>query len=327
MKRALVILCLSVSLTASCFAQYLGSDLAKGSASSSNATLDQLLKQTAPELTLHADDQVGVQVVGLKEVSFQQRVERDGTLSYPYVGSLKVLGMTAHQVEAELTARLRDKGILKDPQVTAVILGQPSQVVTVSGEVERPGVYPAYGALTLSDYLAEAGGFRTVQQANGVSLASPNVVLVRPGVGVIEIPLGPDAASSSYSRIPLFAGDELRVSRTGVFYVLGAVKSQGSFPLKLNQPTTVSQALALAGGYGFEAHLSGARILRMDADGKKSLISIDLRKVIKGEINDERLQANDVLLVPTNKMLAAIKGGGVNSVSSIVSSLLYYLKR
>ena len=289
--------------------------------------LNKLLNASPPEIRFRRDDVIAVSVYGLPGFSGEQRVEPDGTIRYPFIGTVKVAGMTTPELEEELESALKSAEILPQPHVTVSTVAAPWNVVTVSGLVEKPGVFPAYGNLTLSDYLSEAGGL--VENLIGASVptnssASSIVTLVRPSLGgAVSIPLGPDPANSPYADIQLFAGDEVRVGRVGNVYAVGAFRFQGAYPLKGSGPTTVLQLMAMAGGIGFEGIRSEAHIIRANGDSHV-ILDINVDKMLKGKTADYALQPDDILFVPTAELKAALKGGGAGALVSITDGLLLY---
>lgn len=290
------------------------------------AALDQLLQAGNQQVVrFHREDVLSVSVFGLTAFAGQERVEDDGTVRFPFVGTIKVEGMTIAELEVSLESKLKDAGIIQDPQVSVTAVSQPWNVVTVSGDVMKPGVFPAAGNLTLIDFISEAGGLlNNLPGSNLVtnSMASATVTLVRPSVDhPMHIPLGPDAANSPYARIPLMAGDNVRVGRVGLIYAVGAFRFQGAFPLKNNAPTTVVELMAMAGGIGFEGIRSGAHIIRVSGNSQIS-VDVDIDRILKGRAADVPLQPNDILFVPTNMMKAAIKGGGTGALVSFANGLL-----
>ena len=305
----------------SCSAQFLSS--APGSTSfEDSAALDGLLHAHRAELLFRQDDVVSVQVYGVKDYDIEQRVAEDGTVDFPLVGKLQVAGLTVQQLELMLEHALASGGMIKNPQVTVHAVSRPSAIVTVSGDVGKPGIFPAYGDLTLIDYLSEAGGLN--ENMSGLnSPASSVVTLIRPSLDrAVMIPVGPDAAKSPYARIPIFPGDEVRVARLGVVYAFGAFRNQGVVPLKASSPTTVLQVVALAGGIGYEADRKDASIIRIRGNSRY-VLGIDVSKILKGKMADVALQSDDILFVPTNSMKAAIKGGGSGVLVSLAAAYLY----
>src|SRR5690606_2314099 len=85
------------------------------------------------------------------------RVDAAGQISLPYVGDIKVSGMTLTQVETAIQKRLKGKAM--DPQVHAELVGDLSGSVLVAGAVKAPGRFSALqGPLTLLDAINQAGG-------------------------------------------------------------------------------------------------------------------------------------------------------------------------
>ena len=288
--------------------------------------LRSLLRARTPALLFQPDDVISVRVYGLKEYKLQQRVQQDGTVALPFLGKVRVAGLTVQQLETRIAKGLIENGIdIHNPQVIVTALSRPSAVVAISGDVRKPGTFPAYGRLTLMDYLSDAGGLPENISGNSVvnSPASLTVTLIRPSLAhPVKIPLGPDPASSEYGRIPLFPGDQVQVSPVGMVYAVGAFKSQGAYPLKNSSSTTVLQLAAMAGGIGYQAKQRKAYIIRTHGD-KRYILDINLDEIQRGRQSDVALQANDVLLLPTNAMRAALKNGGAGIIAVLASAFIY----
>lgn len=85
------------------------------------------------------------------------QADASGRISFPLVGIVEVLGMTPGEIEILLRAKLKEKYI-RDPEVSVNLKESVSQVVTVFGEVKKPGLYPVLGRMTLLMALAKAEG-------------------------------------------------------------------------------------------------------------------------------------------------------------------------
>lgn len=327
MKTFLCVTLLLVSGCLSCAAQFLSgaTGTSQSSSNSESELLQKLLSASPPPLLFQPGDELSVQVYGIKDYDIRQRVGTDGKINFPLVGAVQVSGLTVEQLEDKLNELLVKRGMVRAPQVTVSALERPSAVVTVSGDVGKPGMFPAYGRLTVMDYLSEAQGLKDVVQPNSPtsSPASPVITLIRRSLGsAVNIPLGPDPMNSPYARIPVFPGDEIRVAQMGMVYAVGAFKNQGAFPLKNSSPTTVFELVALAGGIGYEAEKKDAYLVRTRG-GEKYVLDINLSKILKGKMTDLDLQPNDILFVPSNSMRAAIKGGAPGVIAGIASAFIY----
>jgi len=291
---------------------------ASNSVATDPALLQSLLNTPYPKVLLRAGDTVAIKVFGASQFDLTRRITNEGTISLPLIGEVPAAGFSLEELERAVAVKLASSGMVNDPQVAVTAISQPADVVNVSGDVVKPGLYPASGQLTLIDYLSLASGL------NGVNFqGSSTVTLIRPSLGKpVTIPLGPDPKNLAYGRIPVFSGDEIRVGRTGVVYAVGAFRVQSSFPLKNTSPTTVMELVALAGGIGFEADYRDAHIVR-DTDHGRVLVPVNVGKILKGKAADVNLEANDILFVPTNQMKAAIKGGGAGIIAGFATAYIY----
>lgn len=98
-------------------------------------------------------DVFNVEGLSLREV----QADASGRISFPLVGIIEVLGMTPGEIEDLLESKLRQKYI-RNPEVTVNLKETLSQVVTVFGEVKKPGLYSVLGRTTLLMALARAEG-------------------------------------------------------------------------------------------------------------------------------------------------------------------------
>ena len=120
-------------------------------------------------------DRLSIEVLGIAEASRGVLIDASGRISLPLAGDLMAAGKTPAELSAEIT-RLLAQNHVRNPQVTVNIVEAVSQVVTVDGEVDEPGLYPIVGNMTLMRAIARAKGatefarlrhvvvFRTVQE-------------------------------------------------------------------------------------------------------------------------------------------------------------------
>jgi protein involved in polysaccharide export with SLBB domain len=65
-----------------------------------------------------------------------------GEIRVPDLGSIKIAGLTEQEVEQELTARLKEGGLLPRPIVMVIVQLKRGRVYNVMGAVGAPGMYP-----------------------------------------------------------------------------------------------------------------------------------------------------------------------------------------
>jgi len=114
------------------------------------------------------------------------KVEANGAISLPLVGSVKVSGLTISQAEKLITKRLTK--YMHDPKVSVIRTDSViSKRVTVEGEVKTPGVFPIRGdfsflqAIAMAQGLTEVGDSRTVLFYRDGAQHNVSLDLVRTG--------------------------------------------------------------------------------------------------------------------------------------------------
>ena len=103
-------------------------------------------------------DTLSIDVFGIPELSREQvQADASGSISVPLVGNVSAAGKTPDQLAREIDQMLRGQYV-RNPQVSVNLVETVSQVVTVDGQVIKPGVYPVVGNMTLVRAVATAGG-------------------------------------------------------------------------------------------------------------------------------------------------------------------------
>ncbi|MGC2301505.1 MAG: polysaccharide biosynthesis/export family protein [Acidobacteriaceae bacterium] len=244
------------------------------------------------------------------------KVGAEGEIELPYLGTVKIAGMTPSEASAYLGRELKEKGILVDPQVSVTLVGSPTRVITVVGEVQKPAPVPAYGQLRLLDVISACGGF--------TPLASHAITIRRPGEATpITVLLSSDPKNTDETNIPLMAGDTVIVPKVGNVFVIGEVKTPSAIALSSNAPITVMRAIAMAGGVSFGAALSRVVVIRRTPDDEHVEIQMDLKKVINGKEKDIALASDDVLVVPSSNFKRGVAAGGVAVTGGVTNGLIY----
>src|SRR4051812_7018309 len=84
-----------------------------------------------PEAQLGVDDVFEVRIAGEPDISGDFRVAADGSIDFPYVGRLTVVGLRSSDVQRGISDRLRDGKILVKPQVTVMVKEWNSRKVSI----------------------------------------------------------------------------------------------------------------------------------------------------------------------------------------------------
>lgn len=114
-----------------------------------------------------AQDVLEISVFGVPDLSRTVRVNTNGEISLPLIGSMQASGHTIPDLQTIITDKLAD-GYMQDPQVSIFVKEFVSQQVTVNGSVNKPGIYPLTGKTSLLQALALAGGTAEMAQLDRV---------------------------------------------------------------------------------------------------------------------------------------------------------------
>ena len=107
---------------------------------------------------LGVGDVISIQVVGEDDLKREKvRLSDAGTLSFPYLGEIRVRGMTVGELEDFITKGLKGRYLL-NPQVTVTM--SEYRNFFVNGMVDKPGGYPYVPGLTVRKAISIAGGFK-----------------------------------------------------------------------------------------------------------------------------------------------------------------------
>lgn len=109
------------------------------------------------DLRLGAMDLVRVEVFGVESLDGTYQVSFDGHIKMPLIGDVKAVGLTPSELSILLEAEYGDQ-YLQDPDVSVSIAESVGRRITLDGSVQRPGLYPVTGSITLLQAIALGGG-------------------------------------------------------------------------------------------------------------------------------------------------------------------------
>ncbi|PYY16282.1 MAG: polysaccharide export protein [Acidobacteria bacterium] len=260
-------------------------------------------------------DLLELKVFGAPELGGTLRVSGAGEITVPLIGAEKVAGLSPEQAQKNLEQRLVSGGFLRDPHVN-ILVKFATQGISVLGEVARPGIYPLLGSPRLFDALSAAGG--------ATNRAGKMIYISRredPSAGS-AILLSQDPRQSLAQNVFLQPGDTVMVSRAGIVYVSGDVRTPGGYVMNNDENLTVLQAIALAQGLNPTASTKNVRIIRRK-EGKLQEIPVELKQIMTAKAPDISLENEDVLFVPNSASKSAARRS-LESVVQVATGLAIY---
>jgi len=287
-----------------------------------------------PAYVLGPDDELIIRARDFEEITERPvRIDERGYISLPVLGRLKAAGNSVQALEDLLCERLKE--YVKSPQVVVSIARFRPEPIFLVGAVRSPGVHNLQGRRTLLEMLAETGGLlpsasrriKITRRIEAGPLPLPNAEQDQSGrLTSAEINLdgligGPGPAFD----IELKPYDVITARAAGSMYIIGEVVKAG--PLEFNESSFIPaiQAISIAGGFTPEALPEKAVVLRLDAQSeKRTLIAVDLRRIMAAQEDDFRLLPNDVLVVPRSKRFG-VRRTLLTMIPGVSTSLLVSL--
>ena len=163
--------------------------------------------------TVGVDDLLEISVLQPDELLRVVNVAPDGTVTFPYIGTVKVKGLTIAEIQQKVQNALAD-GYMKYPVVVVSLQESRSRRFFVYGEVMKPGTYAIAENTTVLRAISVAGGFSKFGSSSRVKVLRPK----EEGAGyeTVKIDIKKVMNGSSEDDILLKAGDMVVVSE-GVF--------------------------------------------------------------------------------------------------------------
>jgi polysaccharide export outer membrane protein len=258
-------------------------------------------------IKLGTGDLIEISVFGVPDLSTKTRISGSGDVYLPLIDYVHVADLTTDEAQDLIQKRLEDGGFVRGPHVSIFVDESASQAITLAGEINHPGPYPAIGERRLFDLISAAGGL--------TDKAGRNITIERRGNPdqIVHVQLSSNMAEDTQNNVDVFPGDTIIVSRAGIIYVVGDVNHPSGFLIEDNS-LSVLKALALAGGNTRTSALNKTKILRQTPNGIQE-IPVDLKKVLYAKAPDIALVKGDVLFIPGS----AAKAAGYRTAEAAVS--------
>ena len=237
-----------------------------------------------PEALLGVGDIVKITVYQNPDLTVEgARISENGQINFPLIGAVVVSGLTVPAAEQKIAKQLRDGGFVLRPQVTIQLGLIRSSVISILGQVAKPGRFPIEAVGTkVSEMIAMAGGV-SPGGADTVTLVG-----TRNGRPIkLDIDL-PAILQSGKTELDLVVenGDVIYADRAPTAYIYGEVQRPGQF--KIERGMTLMQVIAVNGGVSARGTQRGIKVHRRDQQGNVTVSDIGL---------NDPVQRDDVIYV------------------------------
>ena len=304
-------------------------------------------------------DILGLALFDAPEFSGDYSVFNDGTISLPLIGTVYVSNLSIRQVSKIIEEKYRDQ--LLRPELHLTVKVPRPILVSVIGEIERPGIY----SLTKREESMLAGGPQitnnglptvvdAIQKAGGITQTAnlTEVVVIRKvsgsgnelkktNINLLDLIFEGDHTQNLFlfdgdiiklKKANEMSPDTIKVARANLspstikVSVIGQVKEPGLINLSANTPL-VQAVLSAGGPIAWKANKANITLIRVNQNGTvtKKRYKINLNNNASYEKNPP-LKNNDIVLVNSsaiNKLSSGL-GAVTEPVSSLVTAITLF---
>lgn len=272
------------------------------------------------EVTYHVDieqkenyqialgDQIRVEFFHYPQLDRTVNVRPDGRVTLPHKGDIMAAGLTPMQLADAINDAYSD--LLTKPSATVSLIRYGARIRELKEAIRTA----ARGQSRLA--LVQPDGKVSLPLLSGMRLAG------------LTIDQAADAINDAYEKVVpgMFTSSTLFEVTGNRVYVFGAVRSPGYY--QLQGPTTVLQAVGLAGGFANFGQTDSTLLISRDEFNRPVGRLVDLEAVLdEGNIGrDLFVKQSDVIFVPTTTLgRAALIGERIRRMIPVNLSFSYAL--
>ena len=177
------------------------------------------------------------------------------------------------------------------PTKTTNIFGN----VTVLGAVRQSGSQPITQGMTVREVIMLAGGPTEFADTSSVTIRHEG------STENVTVDYAKASAGDPMANVPVRPGDTIYVASRqmmGYYTIQGGVAAPGRYELR--SPTSITEAIAIAGGIRGKANLNDVSVLRgTGAVTEAAKIKIKVADIMVGNLANVMVQNGDSIIVPT----------------------------
>ena len=274
-----------------------------------------------------------------KAITCAEAVQIAGGLTpSAYTQSIEVWRVAEHQQQALINVNLQlplASGEIAgadfmlqagDVVVVPPVLPIPENAVRISGAVRRPGIYEVEEGMRVGDLIQKAegldeGAYLPQGEIRRLDAHKQYQHISFSVSGALEQEASADLGVNAYDEVRIYYREEV----TPFTYVdiTGPVQKPDQY--QWVEQMTVRDLITQAGGVTDEAYLAQARLLRLQADGNRAVVKVELAEALQGDTDANIvLEPADILKISTQEEAIAPRWVHIDGFVQRPDSYKYY---
>lgn len=250
------------------------------------------------EYQISIGDVFGVVLSGSKEEIFDLKVQLDGTVLFPELGSISVVGESFQETKNKFRNLIKQSYI--GVSIDLSLKNLSSKKITIVGAVNNPGTYLVNPFTTISNSLAYSGGIKHIGSLRQIRLLRSNGD--RYSFDLYDLLIDGDRSND----ITIESGDVVIVGAASKFInISGSVKRPGVYEVIPGED--LSDLLKFALGFSGGANIEKITLDKLDSESSSVI------KIITNEIahNLEDVISVNVFAYKNDTLSSIYVGGAV----------------
>ena len=252
-------------------------------------------------------DQFIVILSGSKDVIFNLNVKLDGTILFPELGAISVVGLSLQEVKDKLSQLIEQSYIGVNIDVSMQNLS--AKKITIVGAVKTPGTYLINPFSTITSALAYSGGVSEIGSLRDIKLIRSNKVVL--SFDLYDLLIKGDRSKD----LTLEAGDTLLIDAASKFVeISGAVKRPAIY--EILEGETLEDIVDFALGFNQTANKTNISISFLDLK-QSQIVKKNVSSLNQSLTNALSINVFDYLSEDKSdiQVLGAVKEPGFYSLS------------
>lgn len=256
-------------------------------------------EKKSPFYKLHIGDRLLISIYGEPNTEREVVIDSYGNISYPIVGTIKIVDKNIDQARQEMNDRI--KKVYRFTYLNITPIEFAGQYYTILGQVNVPGKKTLLGKETVLTALCRAGGFPSGNyRTQTMELADLDHAFLTRGGEYVPVNFRTLVEDGDLAQdVQLEGGDYIYIpsSFDKNIYVMGEVFAPST--LGYINKITLAEAIIMAGGPTMQA--SSRAVVVRGSLCEPYTFYIDVNRIFKGCCADFALIPGDIVYLPPRK--------------------------